>query len=92
MSFRHRARTLAAAASAAGVVLLGVAVGGMASVDRELSAATAPAPAAPAGSLQVVYEVDTVRSAGDCPERRRGGPSDASRSLRARGDGRHQEL
>ncbi len=84
MSFRHRARTLAATAAAAGAVLLGASVGGMASVDRQLSAATAPAPAATdGGSLQVVYEVDTARSAGDCPER--GGNS-------ARGDGRHQEL
>jgi len=82
MSFRHRARTLAATAAAAGAVLLGAAVGGMASVDRQLSAATAPAPAA-SGSLQVVYEVDTSRSAGDCPER--GGRG-------ARGDAHHQEL
>ena len=62
MRFYPKARTLAATAAAAGAALVGVSVGGMASVDRELQAATAPAPVT--RTYRVVYE------ATDCPERR----------------------
>jgi hypothetical protein len=48
------ARNLAAATAAAGVALLGASVGGMASVDRELQAATALAPSVQ--SQRVAYE------------------------------------
>lgn len=41
---RFLPRTLAATAVVAGATLLGASLGGMASVDRELAAAVAPAP------------------------------------------------
>ena len=68
MRFLLRARTLAAAAVTTGAVVLGLAVGGLASVDRELTAATA-APAPAARDLRVVYEIDPAQSVADCPER-----------------------
>ncbi len=61
MRFFPKARTLAATAAAAGAALVGVSVGGMTSVDRELQAATAPAPVT--RTYRVVYE---TRDKTDC--------------------------
>jgi hypothetical protein len=63
MSFFPKARTLAAVAAAAGAVLVGASVGGMTSVDRELQAATAPAPVSQA------YRVSYETRGSDCPDR-----------------------
>jgi hypothetical protein len=63
-----KARALAATAVAAGAALLAASVGGMRSVDRELQAATTPAPIVQ--SDRVAYETGTAQDRGDCPERR----------------------